>query len=188
MTDLLPRGRTVSDVADLLAQVAAGDRNAFAALYDATSLKLFGILLRILHRRDRAEDLLQEVYLRIWERAGSFDRERASPITWMATIARNRAIDEVRRHQLSIVGGDDDLPEIPDETPGALEAMEQSEDARQLEACLDGLVADRADMVRQAYLNGMSRQELADRYGQPVNTIKTWLRRSLVQLRECLGS
>ena len=188
MNDLLPRGRTVSDIADLLAQVAAGDRTAFAALYDATSMKLFGILLRILHRRDRAEDLLQEVYLRIWERAGAFDRDRASPITWMATIARNRAIDEIRRRQPSVVGRDDDLPDIPDDTPGALEAMEQSEDARQLEDCLDGLEADRADMVRQAYLNGMSRQELADKYGQPVNTIKTWLRRSLVQLRECLGS
>ena len=85
------------ELSELLAQVARRDRQAFAAMYAATSAKLFGIIVRILGRRDLAEEVLQEVYVKIWERAGDFDPSRASPITWLATIARNRALDEIGR-------------------------------------------------------------------------------------------
>ena len=88
---------TAQSLGLLLQRIAARDRPAFAMLYSATSAKLYGIVLRILKRRDIAEEVLQDVYVKIWERAGDFEAGRASPITWMATIARNRAIDEVRR-------------------------------------------------------------------------------------------
>ena len=92
---------TRDDLAALLAAAAGGDKSAFEQLYDATSAKLFGIVLRILHDRAVAEDILQEAYVRIWENASRFDAGKASPITWMATIARNRAIDEARRRMPS---------------------------------------------------------------------------------------
>jgi len=88
------------DVSDLLRRVAARDKAAFSALYDVTSAKLYGVVVRILHRRDLADDVLQEVYIRIWERAVDYDAGKGSPITWMAAIARNRALDEVRRKSL----------------------------------------------------------------------------------------
>ena len=104
-----------ADLSDLLARVAARDREAFAAVYKATSAKLWGIVVRILPRRAMAEDVLQDVYVRIWERAATFDPAKASPITWMATIARNRAIDEVRRR----------TPVSIEDAPEALEVAEE---------------------------------------------------------------
>lgn len=173
----------------LLADVARRDRSAFAHLYAATSAKLYGIVLRICRRRDLADEILQEVYIKIWENAGAFTPERASPITWMATIARNRALDEARRKRtLSL----EDLPEgageIADLAPLALETLELSDDWRRLSGCLDGLEPQKAELVRLAYLTGASREELGARYGHPAATIKTWLHRSLKQLKDCLGS
>lgn len=105
----------------------------------------------------------------------------------MAAIARNRALDEARRRVPQIADGVD-LPDIADETPSAADRLEQGADLKRLETCLDGLEADRSAMVRLAYLDGLSRQALADKFGQPVGTIKTWLHRSLKQLKDCLGS
>ena len=176
-----------SDISLLLARVAGGDRKAFDALYEATSPKLYGIVLRILQRRDEADEVAQDVYVKIWQRARDFDPARASPITWMATIARNRAIDELRRGRLVTVSDESALDRAADPAPSALAEAEADEDMRQLEACLDALEGDRGSMVRLAYLDGLSRQELADRFGQPVGTIKTSLHRSLKQLKECLA-
>lgn len=187
-TRLLPQMPRATDfISDLIARTAQGDRAAFRALYDATAAKLFGVVIRILQRRDLAEDILQDVYVRIWDRAADFDPERASPITWLASIARNRAIDEVRRAAPVRL---DDAPEI--ETfadPGRLpsEHLEVSDELARLQRCLDGLEPERRDMVSLAYLDGLSREALAQRFGKPVATVKTWLHRSLKQLRECLG-
>ena len=178
---------TREDLEVMLARTAKGDRAAFESLYRATSVKLFGIVFRILRQRDTGEEILQEVYVRIWNRAGDFQPGRASPITWMAAIARNRALDEARRRVPQIADGVD-LPDIADETPSAADRLEHGADLKRLETCLDGLEADRSAMVRLAYLDGLSRQALADRFGQPVDTIKTWLHRSLKQLKDCLGS
>ena len=173
---------------DLMARVAQGDRAAFAALYAATSAKLFGIMLRILRRRDIAEEVLQETYVKIWQRAGDFDASRASPITWMATIARNAALDVARkRTHLPI----DETPEalaVADPGIPALQQLEQKEALARLNRCLDGLEPDKQQMVRLAYLDGLSRDELAARYGHPSGTIKTWLHRSLKQLKDCLSA
>lgn len=178
--------RHPSDITALLAQTAQKDRVAFKALYTATSAKLFGIVLRILKRRDLAEDILQEVFVKIWDRAGDFDPQRASPITWMATIARNRALDEVRKRTPI---GLDDAPEVmamSDGTKDALLLLTESEDGARLRACINGLEPEKRDLVIAAYLNGESRDELGKRLGRPVNTIKTWLHRSLQQLKLCL--
>ncbi len=179
---------TAAELTGLLARVATRDRDAFAAVYRATSAKLWGIVLRILPRRDLAEDVLQDVYVKIWERAGSFDPAKASPITWMASIARNRAIDEIRRRRPVSI---EETPEALDVAEGGadpLERAQQSEELRRLKTCLEGLEPERREMVLLAYYSGLSREELAQRYSHPVNTIKTWLHRSLTQLRKCLGS
>jgi RNA polymerase sigma-70 factor, ECF subfamily len=181
-----PMARTADELSDLLTSTAGGDTQAFEAVYDRTSAKLYGIILRILRRRDLADEVLQEVYVKIWERAGDFDSTRASPITWMSAIARNRALDEVRkRTPVSI----EDTPEalnIASSEPHPLEGIELTQDLARLEACLDGLEPQRRELVRSAYLDGASRDELSKRYGAPVATIKTWLHRSLAQLKACL--
>jgi RNA polymerase sigma-70 factor (ECF subfamily) len=178
---------TAVDLADLLARVAARDREAFAAVYKATSAKLWGVVVRILPRRDIAEDVLQDVYVRIWERAVSFDPAKASPITWMATIARNRAIDEVRRKSTVSIEDTPESLEVEQDAPSPLDNTQMSEDLRRLQQCLQGLDPERREIVLLAY-NGLSRDELAKRFSHPVATIKTWLHRSLAQLRKCLGS
>jgi RNA polymerase sigma-70 factor (ECF subfamily) len=177
-----------SDLAGLLGRVATGDRAAFRALYRATAAKLYGIILRITRRREIADEVLQEVYVRIWERAADFDPARASPITWMATIARNRALDEVRRKTVNATSdAEDEAAEVADSQPLALELVEREEDRRRLADCLGQLDDGRREMVRLAYLDGWSREELSARFGAPVATIKTWLHRSLKQLKDCLS-
>ncbi len=178
---------TLSDLADLIGRVATGDRPAFARLYRATSAKLYGIILRISKRRELADELLQEVFVRIWERAGDFDPSRASAIAWMAAIARNRALDEVRRKGLVETNdADEQAAQVPDTARLASELVEMAEDNRKLAECLDRLEEGRKDMVRLAYQEGWSREELSRRFGAPVATIKTWLHRSLKQLKDCL--
>lgn len=178
---------SADELSALLAKVGRRDRDAFATVYRATSAKLFGIVLRILGRRDLAEEVLQEVYVKVWDRAGDFDPSRASPITWLATIARNRALDEVRRkHPVSI----EETPEalnVESGEPDPLAQLASSDEFKRLLACMQGLEPERRDMVLMAYYHGSSREELSTRFGAPVATIKTWLHRSLKQLRECLG-
>jgi RNA polymerase sigma-70 factor (ECF subfamily) len=178
----------VEDITSLLQRVARQDRQAFAQLYGATSAKLYGTILRILRRRDIADEVLQEVYVKIWERAGDYKPDRASPIAWMAAIARNRALDEVRRRTLDSIEDHPELQDIPSTEETGLANLLRSEEGQKLSKCLDRLEPDRRSMVVLAYCEGMSRDELAASYGQPVNTIKTWLRRSLAQLKGCLGS
>jgi RNA polymerase sigma-70 factor (ECF subfamily) len=179
---------TPDQLNDLIQRVAAADRVAFSGLYSATSAKLYGIVLRILKRRDLADEVLQETYIRIWNNARSFDPGRASAITWMATIARNRALDEVRKVRpvaLDDVGG---VEEIEDPAMLVSEQMELNADYARLQTCLEALEPQRRDIVKLAYLEGRSREELGQLFGHPAATIKTWLHRSLKQLRNCLST
>jgi RNA polymerase sigma-70 factor (ECF subfamily) len=172
----------------LLAAVAKGDQPAFERLYSATRAKLYGVTLRILRRADLADEVIQETYLKIWSAAGQFDPALASPITWMVAIARNRAIDLLRKKaEISI----EEVPEVMDvaaDTPEPLAAREMTEELRRLLACIGRLDAERRKLVLLAYYNGFSREQLAKQFGKPVNSIKTWLRRSLIEIRACLGS
>jgi len=176
------------DLRDLLRRIAARDAAAFATLYEQTSAKLFGIVVRILRSGDVAADALQETYVRIWEKAGEFDPVKGSPLAWMATIARNRALDEVRRIR---PGSLEDQPEgfepAADEID-PLAARERSERFAALLNCLQRLDEEKRAVLLLAYYRGLSREALAQRFGRPVPTIKTWLHRSLAQLRDCLTS
>ncbi|SDN44108.1 RNA polymerase sigma-70 factor, ECF subfamily [Lutimaribacter pacificus] len=168
----------------LIARTALGDRPAFGALYDATSAKLFGVLLRVLNNRDAAEDALQEVFEKIWRNAGRYQVNGLSPMTWLITIARNHAIDRLRRQRAT--DPLDAVPEPADTAPGPeAQAIARSEAGR-LAACFDELEADHADAVRRAYLGGETYAELAARFAVPLNTMRTRLRRSLMKLKDCL--
>lgn len=175
------------ELADLLRRVALEDRQAFQALFRATSAKLYGVAFRILRRKDLTDEVVQEAYLRIWRRAASFNADTGSPIAWMAVIARNLALDEVRRVQPVSIEDRPDVLDMPDAFRDPLDAREQGETWARLMACLEAIEKDRREMVLLAYHQGMSREDLAGKYGVPVATVKTRLRRSLLQLRACLG-
>ena len=169
-------------------RVARGDRAAFDTLYRATSAKLYGIVVRIVINRSSADEILQEVYVKVWQRAGEFDGRKASPITWMATIARNRAIDEIRRAKPQEV---QDLPEgmeFAADLPDPLDGRQHSEALRSLIKCLNSLPDERRQIILLAYCRGLSREALGRRFDHPVPTIKTWLHRGLAQLKTCLSS
>lgn len=175
-----------SDIEELILQVGLGDRAAFSSLYDATSAKLFGVCLRVLNNRAEAEDTLQDVFVKVWQKASLYSVNGYSPMTWLITMARNAAIDKLRTRK---VGGVDidEVHDLSDAAPSPEdEAVASSERAR-LNGCLDELDADRSDAVRCAYLDGDSYKELAQRYDVPLNTMRTWLRRSLLKLKECLS-
>jgi RNA polymerase sigma-70 factor (ECF subfamily) len=171
---------------ELIARVALRDREAFSALYRATSAKLFGICLRVLVDRPRAEEALQEVFVKIWNRADRYRVTGHSPMTWLITVARNHAIDRLRAGGPPTTDLEDVAPiAAPGPTPE--ESAIAAGEARRIAACLDELPADRADAVRGAYLEGQSYKELAELHDVPLNTMKTWLRRSLLSLKECLS-
>lgn len=176
------------DLPGLMLRVASRDRQAFAALYQATSAKLFGVISRIIPRRDIAGEILQETYVRIWEKAGDFKAEKGSPMAWMATIARNRALDEVRRVQPVAL---EDMPagfEPAAEEIDPMASRERSERLTSLMKCLNLLDDEKRKIVLLAYYRGSSREALSKRFDRPVPTIKTWLHRSLAQLKDCMSS
>lgn len=177
----------ISNVADLLRRVAAKDRVAFAELYAATSSKLLGVILRILSRRSISEEVLQEVYVKVWERAADYNPAKGSPVGWLATIARNRALDEVRRKTPQSIEDTPEALDVMSDTLDQLSRMEQGEDLQRLMACLDKLEGNRREIVVLAYCHGLSREDLSRQFSAPVPTIKTWLHRSLAQLRTCLS-
>lgn len=180
---------TADEIFALLRRIAERrDRTAFDALYSSTSSQLYGIVIRILRRRDLAEDVMQEVYLKIWERAGDFDPAMASPTTWMATIARNRAIDIVRRKVLLSTEEVEGIEDVPVTGSDAAAEAETRDDLRRLQGCMERIEPDRREMVILAYRDGYSREELAERFKAPINSIKTWLHRSLKQLKDCMDT
>lgn len=175
-----------ADIADLIARTALRDRLAFRELYQRTSAKLFGVTLRILKDRADAEEALQEVYVKIWQRAGRYVSGGYSPISWLVAVARNHSLD-VLRSRRPVAEDIDVAVEVPDATPDPEAAAIGSGEMARIENCLGALEAERAEAVRGAYLDGFSYEELALRYEVPLNTMRTWLRRSLIKLRECLS-
>ena len=169
-----------------LVRVGLRDRDAFARVYDATSAKLFGILIRILGRSDLAEEVLQDVYARVWERAAVYDPSQASPITWLATIARNKALDEVRRRQPKSIEDVPGLLEWPSEEDITAQYLAAEERTR-LRECIDRLDGEARELLQYVYFRGATRSDIATRTGQSVSTIRLWLRRTLDQLKDCLG-
>ena len=180
----------------LLSRSALGDRQAFATLYERTSGHLFAVVLRIQRDRGQAEDLLQEVYVSIWKSAGSFDAARSQPLTWLTHIARNRAIDSLRRaatqpqtESLS-VDEDSDRPDpheaVAADTPGPLDLLSRASESRELNACMQHLTSPQRQSVALAFFDGLSHAEVAERLRQPLGTVKSWVRRALITLKGCL--
>ncbi|KAB7648036.1 sigma-70 family RNA polymerase sigma factor [Polymorphobacter fuscus] len=171
----------------MLAQSAAGDAAAFRDFYDRTSAKLFGIILRILVERGEAEDVLQEVFVTIWRKAAEFDASRASPITWAATIARNRAIDRLRARGSRPSVPIDDAMQVRDERPDAPALIDSAGDVARVQAALDALEPRHAAAIRSCYFEGMTYEVLAAREGVPVGTLKSWVRRGMIRMKQGLG-
>jgi RNA polymerase sigma-70 factor (ECF subfamily) len=191
MSESPPRA-TLPDIAGLdalLIDVAGGSRNAFESLYRATSSRLFGICLRVLPDRGEAEDVLQEVFTAIWHKAYQFDPSRASPIAWLAMIARNKAIDRLRSQQsrgpMSPIEFADD---IADTAATPLQSAVSADERERLEQCMERLDDRRRSLIRAAFFDGSTYEELAQRIASPLGSVKSWIRRGLLQLRECLDA
>ena len=181
-----PQARRSQLVAALV-RVSQGDRAALRLVYGETSAKLFGVCLRILGDRSEAEDVLQDVYLTVWRKAGRFDAALASPITWLVAIARNRAIDRLR--SLGSRGRQEPIEAadaIPDPGEGALEGLEKAGDRARLAGCLGEIEQRHSAAIQAAFLDGLTYEELALRDEVPLGTMKSWIRRGLIKLRECL--
>jgi RNA polymerase sigma-70 factor, ECF subfamily len=186
-------------LADALARVALGDRVAFATLYQRSRAHLFGVVLRINPDRAQAEDVLQEVFVNVWRAAQSFDASRSQPLTWLTSIARNRAIDSLRRRKAEVPtlsvnqsgrDGDDEidlLASMPSDEPGPLQLLQQAAQARDVTHCLGQLSAEQQQCVALAYYQGLSHAEVAEQLVQPLGTVKSWVRRALIALKDCLG-
>jgi RNA polymerase sigma-70 factor (ECF subfamily) len=172
---------------ELLARTALRDEGAFQALYRAAAPKLFGLLLRILKRSDLAEDCLQDTFVSIWYRAGDYRPDLAQPFTWMATIARNRALDVVRSAPAQReVATAEELDDFGDPQADTAEDASFAEEARAVRGCLEQLPPRQRQAIALAYFRGLAHGELAQTLAEPLGTVKTWIRKGLAQLKQCL--
>ena len=173
-------------LAACLHRVAQGERAALALLYRLTSAKLFGVTLRILGNRADAEDVLQEVYLAVWNKAATFDAGfGVSPMTWLLTIARNRALDRLRATKRAFAPLED-AEEVSDLAPLADAALETNETSRRLNGCLEGLEERAATAIRAAFFGGQTYESLASAAAMPLGSMKSLIRRGLLRLKACL--
>ena len=174
------------DTEALLHRCAGGDRAAFRLLYDRWGNRLHGIALRITRQPALAADATQDAFVQIWQQAYRFDRDRGGPEAWLVGIVRYRALDLIRRQSREVPGYDP--PETEDGSPDALARLVSTAEGAALHRCLGELEADRRRLVVMAFVEGLSHSELAERWRVPLGTVKSWIRRSLISLRECLAS
>ena len=193
MTPMLTR----DELAVALGQTGEGNRAAFKIVYEATSAKLLGVCLRILSDRQLAEDVLQEVFVNVWRSAASFNPGLSQAPTWLVSVARNRAIDSLRRRRTEPAtvsryqpGPDEEesdvLAHLPSDAPGPLELLSQASEERALNACMAHLSGDQQRSLALAYFEGLTHVEVAAAMGQPLGTVKSWVRRALQGLKHCL--
>ncbi len=183
------------ELSQLLSRAGLGDRAAFATLYEKSSSHLFAVVVRICRDRAQAEDILQEVYVNVWRAAGGFDAAQSQPLTWLTSIARNRAIDSLRRAQTqpqlhtANIADDEDTDvydTTADDQPGPLEMLSRASDARALSHCMKDLSAPQRQSLALAFYDGLSHAEVAEKMGEPLGTVKSWVRRALLSLKSCL--
>jgi RNA polymerase sigma-70 factor, ECF subfamily len=174
-------------IAAALGRISAGDRTALQTVYRLTSAKLFGVCLRILGERGEAEDVLQEVYVTVWRKAADFDASRASPMTWLIAIARNRSIDRLRAsRQTRSMEPIDEATGIADSAATADSTLEGAQQQARLHGCLKGLATHERAALRGAFFDGNTYEDLAGRMKVPLGTMKSWIRRALIKLKACL--
>jgi RNA polymerase sigma-70 factor, ECF subfamily len=176
-----------------LARTALGDRSAFKRVYEATSAHLFAVAMRISGRRDLAEDVLQEAFVNVWHHAGSYQAAAGTPMTWLISIVRNKALDQLRaigrRPTESLDDSDDDdapQRDLADPQAGPLELLARGLDAMRISGCMNGLDATQRQCLALAYYQGLSHSEVAEHIGSPLGSVKAWIRRGLDRLKNCL--
>lgn len=183
-TSDMERSAQNEKLAKELALIAAGDRRAMARLYSATSSTLLAVCLRVLNDRQTAEDILQDVYIIVWTKAVLYDPGKASPLTWLTTIARNKAIDHLRGASLRPMLPLENVNLVPDPTASDDAAAELERSWDRLMRCLHELEPRQASAIRSAYIDGVSYEVLAQREGVPASTLKSWVRRGLIRLKK----
>jgi len=179
------------DLHKLLARIVLRDRVALRALYDAVAPSLFGVAIRIVNRRDRAEEVLQDAFINIWNKAAGYDSSASAPMTWMTAIVRNRALDELRRETRYVAESLDDealgsARDVEDSRPDPSELLERAADSLRIRACLDAIEGPQRQCLALAYYHGLSHSELAKHLGSPIRSVKVWLRRGLQKMKRCL--
>ena len=176
------------ELATLLARCALRDRQSFERLYQATSAQLFGLVLRIVKNHDLASEVLQEGYVKIWNRAGDFRPDKAKPMTWMGAVVRNQAIDVLRRSANQPVEPEpiEDMHWLADESIGPQEQAYREQRDHTLHDCLRQLEGEQRQAMLLAYFKGLTHEELAEHLDRPLGTVKSWIRRGLQRLKKCL--
>jgi RNA polymerase sigma-70 factor (ECF subfamily) len=180
-----------TDLAPLIARVALRDRAAFERLYRATSASLLGLAIGILQRRDRAEDVLQEAFIKVWHGAAAYDATVARPMTWLIHIVRHQAIDRLRSQRgeqaRTVVWDDESLREHADpDAPQPLQLLEASLARAHIDVCMAALSAPQRQAIALAYYRGLVHTEIAGLLDAPLGTVKAWVRRGVDRLRDCL--
>ena len=171
----------------LLRACGRRDRAAFERLYQSTSAKLYGVALRILRREDWAEEVLQECYVSIWTHAPQYRAGLSAPMTWMTSIVRNRCLDWLRRPRFELADEDGAITDAaPSDSPGPLAELERARSAGAVGRCLADLEARQRQAIALAFYDGLSHSELARHLREPLGTVKTWVRRGLARLKDCL--
>ena len=178
-------------LADLLARTALADQRAFAELYRRTSPHLHAVALRILREPTAAEEVLQESFVSVWHHAGSYNAARSQPQTWLTSIVRNRCLDRLRRRDLDTVTltrDDEEETEIdlPADGPTAVELLIAGAEARSVRACVEALEGGQRQAIALAFFQGLTHAELAQQLREPLGTVKSWVRRGLERLKQCL--
>lgn len=179
--------RSGYDCGAALRACASRDQDALRQIYEAEAPYLIGVALRITRRRDLAEEAVHDAFVEVWQKAAAFDPERGAARAWIASIARHRALNVLRRigREVSVEPGDlVDLPDLADNPEEALSRLPRADTLRQ---CLAALDSDKRSCILLAYVDGYSHSQIAARLDTPLGTVKAWIRRGLLLLRECLG-
>jgi RNA polymerase sigma factor (sigma-70 family) len=191
MADAASSAARNTQLAGLLAKVAMGDQTAFSDLYRQTSSHLYGVAVRILREGAAAEEILQEAFVSVWHHAGTYEAAKSQPLTWLTAIVRNRSLDQLRRRELdtvTITTDDDDGKEfdLPSGDPTPVEMLLNAAEAQSVRDCVDALDAASKQAIALAFYQGLSHAELAAHLRQPLGTVKSWIRRGLERLKNCL--
>ncbi len=178
-------------LADLLARTALADQAAFAELYRLASPHLFAVALRILRERAAAEEVLQDAFVNVWHHAASYSAAKSQPLTWLTSIVRNRCLDQLRRRELDTVSlardeEDDAEFDVAADSPNPAEMLLAGADALAVRECVDQLEGGPKQAIALAFFQGLSHGELAEHLHQPLGTVKSWIRRALERLKQCL--
>ncbi len=180
----LKASTAADELADLLRSCGNGDRAAFRRLYELQSSRLYAVALRITRQPALAADAVQDALLQVWQNARRFDASRGNPEAWLLSLVRYRALDITRRHGRETPGAE--VPDTPDEDPDPLSRLIGTTEGEALHRCLQTLPPDRRQLIVLAFLDGLTHTELAQRLGQPLGTVKSWIRRALLNLKRCL--